>query len=148
MRKIGLSLAAVVTRPRLPRKRASGHRRKQEDRRARGDLGVQSAEQPDVVAVDEHVEEARDAVALEHARREAREPLDELPERLADGTPLDADGAVAAGLGPEDGWDPDLRHGSARVYFKKESIASLHVCGIFEDVADLLGGRACRAGGV
>src|SRR5689334_212335 len=125
MRKIGFSLAAVVTSSRLAGKSAPGHCREQEDRRAVGDLRVEAAEQPDVVAVDEDVEEARDAVPLEHTGREVRKLLDERAERLAHGVGLDADGAVPAGLGPEDGWDPDLCHGCRRVYFKKESIASL-----------------------
>jgi hypothetical protein len=125
MRKIGLSLAAVVTSPRLAGKTPAGHCRQEQDGGARGDLGVEPAEEPDVVAVDEDVQEARHAVALEDARGEARELLDERVERLADGSRLDADRPVAAGLGPEDGWDPDLGHGCRRVYFKKESIAPL-----------------------
>jgi hypothetical protein len=125
MRQIGLSLAAVVTNPSLAGKSAPGHCRKQEDRRAGGDLRVEAAQKPHVVAVDEDVQEARDAVSLEDAGRKARVLLDERAERLAHGPGLDADGAVPAGLGPQDGWDPDLRHGCRRVYFKKESIASL-----------------------
>src|SRR5437763_1788708 len=52
--------------------RPAGHGRQQEDRRALGDLRIESAEEPDVVAVDEHVEKARHAVPFEHARAQGR----------------------------------------------------------------------------
>ena len=67
-------------------------------------------EQADIVTVDEHVQEARHAVSLEHAGAQSRELHDERVERLADGARLDVDEPLPAGVRAQHGWDADLGH--------------------------------------
>ena len=73
-------------------------------------VGVETAQQAHVVTVDEHVQEARDAVSLEHARTQSRELHDECVQRLAHGARLDVDETLPAGVRAQHRWDADLSH--------------------------------------
>jgi hypothetical protein len=93
--------------------RAAGHRRQDLDGLLPGEVAV-GPEEAHVLAVDEHVEEARHAVSLEHARLERREAGDERLEGVADGCGVDRDGSLAACFRPEHGRDADLRHATSK----------------------------------
>ena len=75
---------------------------------------VEALEQAHVFAVDEDIEEARDAVSLEDAGLEGREAGDERLEGVADGCGVDRDGSLAACFGPEHGRDADLGHATSK----------------------------------
>jgi hypothetical protein len=90
--------------------RPAGDGREEQDLRGRRDRRVEAAQQANVVAVDEDVEEARDTVALEHTSAQSRELHDQSVQRLAYGSCVDVDEALPARVGAQHGWDADLRH--------------------------------------
>src|SRR4051794_23883639 len=87
---------------------AAGDSRQQQHLRRRPDRRVEPLQEPDVLAVDEDVEERRNAVSLAHPALECRVCGDERGECLADGCRLDCDSSPAPGIGAQDRWDAQL----------------------------------------
>ena len=89
---------------------AAGDSRQKQHRGGLAELGVEPCEQANVLAVDEHVEEARDTVSGEDAVLERGVLGDKRTECSSDGPRIHGDRPVPRRFGAEDRRYADLRH--------------------------------------
>src|ERR1700712_5530965 len=124
--KRAISALPCRWRGRADRSAAAGHRGEDRHRVAVLDLGVQRTGEADVLVVDVDVDEAVQLALLgDEAVLQTRVLAVEIVDQRAEGRAAALDGLVAAGVGAQDGGDPDLDGHGVRFSLRTGDVRAL-----------------------